>query len=109
MQYRLATPSSHTPYGHTWIHTSYTHHTSVCPLTAHCAPSEWPSSHGRHKRGSFIVRAGAGAKAISAGYWHSLVLKTDDTVWATGMNGNGELGDGTTSDKNTFVEVFSGQ
>ena len=45
------------------------------------------------------------AIAISAGYQHSLVLKEDGSVWATGWNGNGQLGDGTTIDKYTFVEV----
>ena len=36
---------------------------------------------------------------------HSMVLKTDRTVWATGWNKYGQLGDGTTTDKNTFVNV----
>ena len=51
----------------------------------------------------------AGAQAIAAGYQHSMVLKTDGTVWVTGMNSNGELGDGTTGDKHSFMEVLSGQ
>ena len=46
------------------------------------------------------------AIAISAGYQHSLMLKRDGTVWATGWNGNGQLGDGTTTDSDTFEEVF---
>ena len=51
----------------------------------------------------------AGAQAIAAGEEHSMVLKTDGTVWATGRNKYGELGDGTTSHKSSFVKVFSGQ
>ena len=51
----------------------------------------------------------AGAQAIAAGESHSMVLKADGTVWATGRNGSGELGDGTTSGKSSFVKVFSGQ
>ena len=51
----------------------------------------------------------AGAQAIAAGFWHSMVLKADGTVWATGYNGNGQLGDGTTSRKTSFVKVLSGQ
>ena len=51
----------------------------------------------------------AGAQAIAAGWGHSMVLKTDGTVWATGYNGDGRLGDGTTSDKRSFVKVLSGQ
>jgi alpha-tubulin suppressor-like RCC1 family protein len=33
--------------------------------------------------------------AIAAGYWHSLALKSDGTVWAWGDNTYGELGNGT--------------
>ena len=41
---------------------------------------------------------------------HSIVLKYDDTLWVTGKNGYGQLGDGTTDDKEqfTFVKVFRG-
>ena len=38
-----------------------------------------------------------------------MVLKMDDTVWVTGRNHVGQLGDGTTKDKHRFVQVFSGQ
>ena len=38
-----------------------------------------------------------------------MVLKTDGTVWATGRNDHGQLGDGTAIDKNTFVKVASGR
>ena len=38
-----------------------------------------------------------------------MVLKTDGTVWATGWNENGELGDGTAGNKVNFVKVLSGQ
>ena len=51
----------------------------------------------------------AGAQAIAAGMWHSMVLKTDGTVWVTGYNKYGQLGDGTTSNKRNFVKVLSGQ
>jgi len=44
----------------------------------------------------------AGAwNAIAAGTGHSLVLKTDGTVWAWGENGKGQLGIGTTNDART--------
>ena len=45
-------------------------------------------------------------KAIAAGYAHSLVLKTNGTVWVTGRNNFGQLGDGTKTDKNIFVRVI---
>ena len=55
-----------------------------------------------------VVHAGAQAIA-AAGYEHSMVLKADGTVWATGQNDYGQLGDGTTSDKRSFVQVLSGR
>jgi len=43
--------------------------------------------------------------AISAGSSHSLALKSDGTVWAWGSNNVGQLGDGTTTDRNRPVQV----
>jgi alpha-tubulin suppressor-like RCC1 family protein len=43
--------------------------------------------------------------AIAAGVNHSLALKKDGTVWAWGLNYYGQLGDGTTVDKNTSVQI----
>ena len=51
----------------------------------------------------------AGAQAIAAGYQHSMVVKEDGTVWATGCNTYGQLGDGTRTDKSSFVKVYRGQ
>ena len=51
----------------------------------------------------------AGAQAIAAGWMYSMVLKADDTVWATGWNGSGQFGDGTTRNKRKFVQVLPGQ
>lgn len=44
--------------------------------------------------------------AVSTGYNHSLFLKDDGTVWACGENIAGQLGDGTTINKNTPVQVI---
>ncbi|WP_429845429.1 hypothetical protein [Brevibacillus sp. FIR094] len=41
---------------------------------------------------------------VSAGSGHSLVLKSDGTVWAWGNNG-GKLGNGTTTKTNVPVEI----
>jgi alpha-tubulin suppressor-like RCC1 family protein len=43
--------------------------------------------------------------AISAGISHVLALKADGTVWAWGNNQYGQLGDGTTINKNLPVQV----
>nr|WP_269456777.1 Ig-like domain-containing protein [Thermanaeromonas toyohensis] len=42
---------------------------------------------------------------ISAGTYHSLALKSDGTVWAWGQNSYGQLGDGTTTNRYTPVQV----
>ena len=58
------------------------------------------------------VQVMSGVAAISAGGYqyvsHSLFLMTDGTVWASGSNAYGQLGDGTTTDRSTPVQVMSG-
>jgi alpha-tubulin suppressor-like RCC1 family protein len=44
-------------------------------------------------------------KAIAAGCYHSLAVRTDGTVWAWGHNLEGRLGDGTRADRHTPVQV----
>ena len=46
-----------------------------------------------------------GITAIAAHYLHNLALKSDGTVWAWGSNYFGQLGDGTTTDSSTPVQV----
>ena len=46
------------------------------------------------------------ATAASAGLYHSLILKSDGTVWGWGSNHFGQLGDGTTTDRSTAVQVI---
>jgi uncharacterized delta-60 repeat protein len=45
------------------------------------------------------------AVSVAAGWFHSLALRWDGTVWAWGWNGVGQLGDGTTTDRQTPVQV----
>ena len=47
------------------------------------------------------------AVAVAAGDMHSIVLKEDGSVWTTGRNKNGQLGDGAKVDRNTFEKVMS--
>lgn len=56
---------------------------------------------------SNIVAIAAGGYAHSAGVigGHSLALRADGTVWAWGLNNYGQLGDGTTTNRSTPVQV----
>ena len=42
---------------------------------------------------------------IAGGDGHTVALKEDGTVWAWGNNANGQLGDGTTTERHTPVQV----
>ncbi|GIO15225.1 hypothetical protein J19TS2_47800 [Cohnella xylanilytica] len=47
-----------------------------------------------------------GVKSISGGIgYHTLAVKEDGTVWAWGLNSSGELGDGTTTQRETPIQV----
>ena len=43
--------------------------------------------------------------AVSAGYYYTMILKSDGTLWATGQNDDGQLGDGTTTDEHSPVQI----
>jgi alpha-tubulin suppressor-like RCC1 family protein len=47
-----------------------------------------------------------GITAIAAGQWFCLALKSDGTLWAWGKNTNGTLGNNTTTDSHTPVQVL---
>jgi len=49
-----------------------------------------------------------GVQAVSAGYFFSLILKTDGSLWAMGDNDHGQLGDGTTTNRTSPVQILSG-
>src|SRR5207237_4170697 len=48
----------------------------------------------------------SGVTAIAGGDWHSLALKSNGTVWAWGLNEEGQLDNGTIIDSNTPVQVL---
>ena len=56
-----------------------------------------------------VISCGVGRKvvAVAAGEIHSMVLMQDGSVWATGRNDSGQLGDGSGIDSKTFVKVMS--
>ena len=47
-------------------------------------------------------------QAIDAGGFHTLLLKSDGSLWATGKNAEGQLGDGTFVDRSMPVQVLDG-
>jgi alpha-tubulin suppressor-like RCC1 family protein len=47
-------------------------------------------------------------KSIGVGSGHSLAVKTDGTLWACGYNNFGQLGDGTTTNRSSFVSTSGG-
>jgi alpha-tubulin suppressor-like RCC1 family protein len=44
---------------------------------------------------------------VAGGYYHTIALKNDGTVWCWGRNFSGELGNGTTKDTNVPTQVTS--
>lgn len=54
----------------------------------------------------FTLRAAAVTPDIAAGFYHSIALKADGSVWAWGYNQNGQLGDGTQIEKVSPVQVL---
>jgi hypothetical protein len=54
-----------------------------------------------------IMPSGKSASAVSAtGFLSTVVRMTDGTVFSCGTNGNGQLGDGTTNQRNTLVPMI---
>jgi alpha-tubulin suppressor-like RCC1 family protein len=51
---------------------------------------------------------GANWKQVSAGNSFISAIKTDGTLWCWGNNGNGQLGDNTTTSRSTPVTTFAG-
>jgi len=62
------------------------------------------------KIASNVLSVSAGVKPANDGWsgGHSLFVKKDGTLWAMGYNWAGALGDGTTSNRSTPVQVASG-
>jgi alpha-tubulin suppressor-like RCC1 family protein len=54
------------------------------------------------------VRPVAGVVAVVGGQFYNLFIRADGTLWGTGDNGRGELGDGTTTNRTMPVQVANG-
>ncbi len=60
---------------------------------------------GAYRKVPVAVSGLTGVVAVAAGIGHSLALRADGTVWAWGANYDGELGDGTLTNRPTPVAV----
>ena len=49
--------------------------------------------------------APARAQKLAGGQEYTLIVKTDGSLWAVGRNDEGQLGDGTTTDRVAAVQV----
>ncbi len=60
--------------------------------------------------GLFLLLSGSSAFAqkVAAGAFHSVFLKPDGTMWASGFNSDGQLGDGSLVDRRIPLQVASG-
>ena len=48
-----------------------------------------------------------GISSVSGGYGHSLYVKSDGSLWGMGRNSSGQLGDGSTTNRITPIEIES--
>lgn len=55
--------------------------------------------------GSLLFASPVLAQTAAGGAIHTIILKPDGTVWTVGGNGNGQLGDNTTTTKKTPSQV----
>ena len=54
-----------------------------------------------------VMVTGTKVVGVATGDLHSMVMMQDGSVWASGRNFNGQLGDGSKSDRDSFVKVVS--
>ena len=64
--------------------------------------------HGLKRDSRTFVQVVAGeVKGVTAGCYHTMLLKHDGSVWSTGDNFFGQLGDGTVATRHIFVQVIT--
>ena len=54
-----------------------------------------------------VMAPGAGITAIAAGDRHHMVLKDDGSLWVTGVNFDGQVGDNTKNNQPAYVQVVA--
>ncbi len=52
-----------------------------------------------------VQQAGITWKAVAGGFAHTVGIDSDGTLWSWGANASGQLGDGTTTNRNTPVKI----
>ncbi|MFQ3619550.1 MAG: hypothetical protein SNJ78_01265 [Spirochaetales bacterium] len=45
-------------------------------------------------------------ESVACGHFHTIIIKNDGTLWATGLNQDGQLGTGNTNGTKTFIQVL---
>ncbi len=91
-------------HAHTLTHARTHTHTHTHTHTRTRTHSSTRTHTQTHTTTTITIAHDADVVAISAGGQHSLVLKRDGNVWGVGFNENGQLGDGTTTNKKSFVQ-----
>jgi len=54
---------------------------------------------------ALLLPAASVAQTAAGGFGHTLIVKSDGTVWSTGLNAAGQLGDDTTTDRRVPAQV----
>merc|ERR1712032_1431329 len=52
-----------------------------------------------------VIPTMPGVAKLGLGSFHTMLAKQDGSLWATGRNDKGQLGDGSTTDKHSFMNV----
>lgn len=114
-----ASPNTVTGGGNNWKQVSSGHRFTMALKTDGTMWACGYNNFGQYGNGntsaysSFVSAAGGTTewKTIAAGQWGTSAIKTDGTLWSCGYNtgfGSGQLGDGTTVNKSSFVSVAGG-